>query len=453
MRLRCASFLVLIVAALANVGCEENGSTGGIAPVSSTSSGASAAVVTRPAVPPAGNVVTIEAGEGAPKKIQTALINAKPGDVFELGHGRFDFKSTLSLDVSNITLRGKGPDKTILRFKDQGAGTGGEGLLITSKNDVILAELAIEDPRGDGIKVNGTKRITCRNVRTEWTGGPKETNGGYGIYPVLCTDVVIEGCKVSGASDAGIYVGQSTNIVVRRNHVEKNVAGIEIENCTKADVYENVATDNSGGILVFTMPDLPTKDGRVCRVFNNKVVANNHENFAPKGNIVATVPPGSGVMILANDEVEVFDNTIEKNQTTGLSIVSFLLTDRPIKDEKYDPFCEAIHIRDNHFAGNGEKPSGDIGKMLASALGPRLPDILYDGIVDPKKQVDGKLPDSLGIHIHDNGDAGFANFDAPRLKAFASSGGKGEPPHIDRDLKGYSGSLPTLGAVSIEGLK
>ena len=222
---------------------------------------------------------------------------------------------------------------------------------------------------GDGIKTNGTKRIIFRNVRTEWTGGPKETNGGYGIYPVLCTDVLIEGCKVSGASDAGIYVGQSTNIIVRRNTVEKNVAGIEIENCTKADVYENVATDNSGGILVFTMPDLPTKDGRVCRVFNNKVLANNHENFAPKGNIVASVPPGTGVMILANDEVEVFDNTIENNQTGGLSIISYLFTGREIKDDKFDPFCEAIHIHDNRFAGNGGKPGGAIGEMLTQGSG------------------------------------------------------------------------------------
>ena len=161
-----------------------------------------------------------------------------------------------------MTIRGQGPDKTILSFKDQGQGTGGEGLLVTSKEDVTLEDLAVEDARGDGIKANGTKRIVFRNIRTEWTGGPKETNGGYGIYPVLCTDVVIEGCKVIGASDAGIYVGQSENIIVRRNTVEKNVAGIEIENSTRADVYENVATDNSGGILVFTMPDLPTKDGR-----------------------------------------------------------------------------------------------------------------------------------------------------------------------------------------------
>jgi len=402
---------------------------------------------------PAGHAERIEAGTGAPKRAQAALINAKAGDVIELGAGRFDFTSTLSLDVSHVTLKGQGSDKTILSFKDQAAGTGGEGLLITSKEDVTLSDLAIEDARGDGIKANGTKRIVFGNVRAEWTGGPKETNGGYGIYPVLCTDVVIEGCKVSGASDAGIYVGQSTNIVVRRNTVEKNVAGIEIENSTKADVYENMATDNSGGILVFTMPDLPTKEGRVCRVFNNKVVANNHTNFAPKGNIVATVPPGTGIMIMANDEVEVFFNTIEKNQTAGLSIVSYLLTEKPIKDEKYDPYCEAIHVHDNRFAGNGTKPSGAIGAMLSKALGAPLPDILYDGIVDAKKQVDGKLPLSLALSIHSNGEAGFVNFDAPALAATAAGSGTGKAPNIVRDLKGYSAALPNLEPVVIKGLQ
>jgi parallel beta-helix repeat protein len=439
-RLIPLSTAALCVAALLISGCIEPQAT-----VSDSSAPTSAA--------PANKVIAIEAGAGAPKQAQTALINAKPGDVIELGEGRFDFTSTLSLDVSHVTLRGKGPDKTILSFKAQGAGTGGEGLLVTSKEDVTLADLAIEDARGDGIKTNGTKRIVFRNIRTEWTGGPKETNGGYGIYPVLGADVLIEGCKVSGASDAGIYVGQSSNIIVRRNTVEKNVAGIEIENCVKADVYDNVATDNSGGILVFTMPDLPTKDGRHCRVFNNKVVANNHENFAPKGNIVASVPPGTGVMILANDEVEVFDNTIEKNQTGGLSIISYLFTGREIKDEKFDPFCEAIHIHDNRFAGNGGKPSGATGEMLSKVLGATLPDILYDGIVDAKKQVDGKLPDSLAVHIHNNGEAGFVNFDGPALAAVAAGSGTGKAPNIVRDLKDFSGTLPNLAAVSIEGLK
>ncbi len=387
----------------------------------------------------------------AAKRAQQALIEAKAGDVIEFGEGRFDFKSTLSLDVSGVTIRGQGPDKTILSFKDQGQGTGGEGLLISSKQNVTLENLAVEDAKGDAIKANGTQKIVFRKIRTEWTDGPKETNGGYGIYPVLCTGVLIEDCKVSGASDAGIYVGQSQDVIVRRNTVQQNVAGIEIENCNRADVYENRATDNSGGILVFTMPDLPTKEGKNCRVHNNKVIANNHVNFAPKGNMVASVPPGTGVMIMANKEVEVFDNTIEKNQTAGVSVVSYLLTDKPLNDPKYDPFCDSIFIHNNQFSENGGKPSGALGEMLAKAMGSPLPDILYDGIIDPKKQVDGKLPEALALRIKDNGKAGFANFDAMGLKAAGE--GKGKQPNIVRDLKAYEGSRPALAPVSIEGLK
>ena len=138
-----------------------------------------------------------------------------------------------------------------------------------------------------------------------------------GSIPCSCTDVVIDGCTAVGASDAGIYVGQSENIIVRNCTARQNVAGIEIENSTRADVFDNLATDNSGGILVFALPDLPKKDGRHCRVFRNQVLANNHANFAPKGNTVATVPPGTGIMIMATDQVEVFDNAIEQNQTVG----------------------------------------------------------------------------------------------------------------------------------------
>jgi parallel beta-helix repeat protein len=396
-------------------------------------------------------VIRIEAAPDSAKRAQTALINVQPGGIIEFGAGRFEFRATLSLDVSNVTLRGQGPDNTILGFKDQGPGTGGEGLLITSKHNVVLQDLAVEDARGDAIKIQGTEQLALRNVRAEWTGGPKETNGGYGLYPVLCKDVLIEDCKVAGASDAGIYVGQSQNIIVRRNTVEKNVAGIEIENSTRADVHDNVATDNAGGILIFTLPDLPTKDGRHCRVFHNKVFANNHENFAPKGNTVASVPPGTGVMIMANDQVEVFDNTIEQNQTAGLSIVSYLITDKPIKDDKYNPFCEAIYVHDNVFSANGGRPSGSLGGLLAKVLGTPLPDILYDGVIDPRLQAAGAQPEQQVLRIHRNGSAGFANFDAPALKA-AAAGGK-LAPKIVRDLKQHDGILPPLDPVSLEGFK
>jgi len=266
---------------------------------------------------------------------------------------------------------------------------------------------------------------------------------------------VIEECTVRGASDAGIYVGQSENIIVRNNKVEQNVAGIEIENCTRADVHDNEAINNAGGVLIFTMPDLPKKDGRHCRVFKNKVMANNHINFAPKGNIVATVPSGTGIMIMAADLVEVFDNTIERNQTSGLSIVSYLLTKKPISDDKYDPFCEAISVHDNHFAANGERPSGALGRLVSNAIGSPLPDILYDGSVDPAKAVNGVLPENLAIRIRDNGNASFANFDAASLDAAAISvsGDKAIKPAIARSLKPYDGKVSPLAPVSIEGVK
>jgi parallel beta-helix repeat protein len=432
--------LAFWAAALLAAGCETNP-----APIASVTHARA------PAPAPGATVIRIEASPRAPKLAQAAMINAKPGDVIEFGPGRFEFRSTLSLDVSGVTVRGQGPDKTILNFKEQGAGTGGEGVLITSKENVTLEDFAIEDARGDAVKAQGTKKIAFRNIRALWTGGPKETNGGYGIYPVSCASVLIEGCTSIGASDAGIYVGQSEDIIVRNNKAEKNVAGIEIENSVRADVYGNLATDNSGGILVFALPDLPIKEGRHCRVYNNTLRGNNHPNFAPKGNIVATVPPGTGMMIMANDQVEVFNNTIEQNQTTGLAIVSYMITGLAIKDEKYDPFCESIHIHDNRFISNGGAPGGILGGLLGMLLGTPLPDILYDGALDPRKLAGGKLPAELALHIHDNEGARFANFDGSHLPAAGAT--SGDAMKVDRDLKPHTGSLPALEPVSIKGLK
>lgn len=400
--------------------------------------------------------VKIEPGDDAAKQAQTALINAKPGSVIEFGEGTFEFGSTLSCDQSDVTIRGQGKDKTILSFKDQGQGTGGEGLSITSKKGVAIEDLAVIDAKGDAIKVTGCDGLTFRNVRVAWSGGPKTENGAYGLYPVMCTNVLVEDCTVSDAADAGIYVGQSEEIIVRRNHVEHNVAGIEIENSVNADVYENVATNNTGGILVFSLPDLPKlKAGHHTRVYNNEIVENNHENFAPKGALVGNVPPGTGLMIMANRHVEAFDNKIQNNQNCGVSICSYLVTLRPYKqDEGYDPYCEAILIHNNEFKDNGTKPAGKLGELIAALLGSEtLPDIVYDGVINPDKAVDGKLPPELAIRIRDNGDADFVNFDFAGVDL--SNPLNPKPGQISRDLTPYEGDgeIPKLKPVTVAGVK
>ncbi len=374
-------------------------------------------------------------GPGFRKALQEALIQAQPGAVIEIPEGKHDIDGPLTLTVDNVTLRGKGIDKSVLSFLNQTSGSAG---LTVTANGFTVEDLAVEDTKGDGIKIKGGTGVTFRRFRAEWTGGAKETNGSYGIYPVECKDVLIEDSIVKGASDAGFYVGQSRNIVVRRNRAEMNVAGIEIENSVNADVYENVATNNAGGILVFNLPDLPMKGGKITRVYKNQVFANNHPNFAPKGNMVAQVSSGTGVIVLATSQIEVFQNTFKDNKSVNVNILSYQSTGNPIKDTAYDPYTEAIHVHDNTFSGGGDAPDGKVA-TLAKAVGAPLASILYDGVVNPKRMTAKKqLPDEARICIENNGDATFLNYDAAH-----------EFKKPSRDISPHKCSLPALPAVTL----
>ena len=196
-------------------------------------------------------------------EIQEALILASPGDIIKLSNGVYELEDSLSIDVDGISFIGSDINKTILSFEKQQ--TGAQGLLITSDN-VTLSDFAVVNAKGDAIKAKGVDNIKFIKVKTEWTGGPKETNGAYGLYPVESTNILIDDCVAIGASDAGIYVGQSQNIIVKNSRAEFNVAGIEIENSYFADVFNNIATNNTGGILVFDLPGLPQQGGHHVRV-------------------------------------------------------------------------------------------------------------------------------------------------------------------------------------------
>lgn len=337
------------------------------------------------------------------ESIQQQLIQAKPGDVIEIPSGLHELTRSLSLNVSGVTIQGAGKDESILSFKNQIQGA--EGLLVNA-DDFTIQDLAIEDTVGDALKINESNNVIVKNVRTEWTGGALTTNGAYGIYPVQSTNVLIDGAVAIGASDAGIYVGQSSQIIVRNSHAEFNVAGIEIENSTFADVYNNVATNNTGGILVFDLPNLPVQGGKNTRVFNNEIINNNTPNFAPEGNIVGTVPAGSGLMILANDNIEIFDNDFNDNDSSNIMIVSYYITDRPFDDPDYDPFPESIYIHGNSFEGGGANPDSEPLIALKSATGAPIPDVVWDGTMMPDKQ-----PNEI-LCLQENNDLTFVNLDA-----------------------------------------
>jgi parallel beta-helix repeat protein len=375
-------------------------------------------------VPPAGGrCVEIEPGPDAQDALLGALLEAQPKDVIFIKEGAYTIDSQLSLDVDDVTIRGAGIDKTILSFAGQ---TGApEGLLVQG-NHFVLQDIALEDAPGDLVKVLGADGVTIQRVRTEWTGGASEDNGAYGLYPVQCRSVLIEDSVVKGASDAGIYVGQSRNIVVRRNRVELNVAGIEIENSTDADVYGNTATANTGGILVFNLPGPPVQDGRRTRVYDNDIFANNTHNFAPAGNTVAGVPDGTGTMILSNDQVEVFGNRFRNNNTSDVILVSYntaaILANQPAPtNPDFDPYSETVWVHGNTYEGSGTAPDSDIAFLLPLIGTETFPNILFDGDLNPAKLVDGALPEPLRICVQEAEGTSFANVDVPHAFANVST--------------------------------
>lgn len=343
----------------------------------------------------------------------TQLIDAVPGDLIEIPEGVHRFDRSLSLNVDGVTIRGAGMDKSILSFKGQVAGA--EGLLVTA-SDFTIEDLAIEDTKGDALKISDGENIIIRRIRTEWTGGPKTSNGAYGIYPVQTRNVLMENNVAIAAADAGLYIGQSQNVIVRNNRAEFNVAGIEIENTFDADVYGNIAENNTGGILVFNMPNLKQPGART-RIYKNIVKENNTRNFGHEGTPVASIPAGSGIVVNSNDQVEIFANDIRDNKTANIIIASQYSAGYGEGDaqDDFDPYPESIFIYDNAFEGGGNNPDGlDLQALKIALTGPlgRLPDILWDGYVDAEKFVNGTLPDALRICVQNDG-ARVVNVDGP----------------------------------------
>ena len=370
--------------------------------------------------------------------IQEALILAEPGDIVRLTSGLYELEDSLSIDVENIKFEGEGMDKTILSFKNQQSGA--QGLSVTSDN-VTLQDFAIEDAKGDAIKVKGVDGISFIRVRTEWTGGVSPDNGAYGLYPVESKNVLIDSCVAIGASDAGIYVGQSENIIVKNSRAEFNVAGIEIENSYYADVFDNHAENNTGGILVFDLPDIPQQGGHHVRVFRNKSINNNTDNFAPEGNIVGEVPRGTGIIIQANSFVEIFDNDIGDNETVNIAVVTY---GYETEDADYYPHPRAIQIHGNRFGKSGYRPdleTGELAKILFEVSGGDMPDIFWDGILRLQQMIFGQ-PDKDKIVLGDNGNASFLALRPIRymLPFF-------EP--VERDYQKYVGEINPLPKVQL----
>lgn len=332
--------------------------------------------------------------------VQEALIDVQTGQTVCLGAGTFTFTRQLSLDADGVFVRGEGGEQTILDFSGQISG--GNGLLVTG-NDVTISDLQILDTPGDGIRADNVENITFDGVHVVWPEEQSLDSGAYGLYPVQSNGVTIRNCMVEGSRDAGIYVGQSTGILVEDNEARGNVAGIEIENSTDAIVRRNWAHDNTGGILVFNLPGLDIGDGKRTNVYDNILENNNTPNFGEPGTAVSLIPPGLGVIILAADQNEVKNNEIRGNKSSGVVVIAYI-DDlfAPPEDPEFDIYAEGNFIHDNTFENNGYDPDALILLLTENAM--PGPDVIIGGCYDEAKDnADG----SLSNCVNGMGDATF----------------------------------------------
>lgn len=329
---------------------------------SSSSSGASSGSSSGAA---ATTTYTICPGPDAQKNALIAFFDAHEGDTIHFCAGQFDFTAGLVMTGKRgITIEGEGRDKTILSFKNSPAE---DGVSINHVTGVTVRNLTIYDAPGNGLRIFRTDYVTVSGVKVGWSVADPESpnydatqkswvhDGSYAFYPVLCHHVLIEDSVSIGSSDAGVYVGQSNDILVRNTEAFHNVAGFEFENTYRAEFVDNIAHDNVGGFLVFDLPGR-AQSGEKNLVHHNESFNNNVKSFAPRGAIVGDVPAGTGMLVLASDQLEVYDNDIHDNNTSGIFVVNYGLADASEPSTKYDFYPEGIHIYANTFTDNGGSP-------------------------------------------------------------------------------------------------
>ena len=143
--------------------------------------------------------------------------------------------------------------------------------------------------------------------------------------------------------------------------------GFEIENVRGGEYIDNVAECNTGGFLVYDLDGL-TRYGSKTRMYRNVSRNNNTYNFATPGSIISNIPRGSGMITMAYDKIDIFDNTFENNGTAGIIHTSYDLLGVP-GDRRLDKYTEGVHIWNNRFVNNGnDLPGPDLATMLATNL-------------------------------------------------------------------------------------
>ncbi len=309
---------------------------------------------------------TLEVRDG--ESIQDAIKKAQPGHTVLVYPGTY--VEAIYIDKDSITLRG------VVEENEWPTLNGEKRLndaILYSGNDITVEWFKIEKYKGNAIMGQAGNNFI---IRYNWV----IDTGVYGIFPQYGQNGLIEYNKLSEIEDAAIYVGMCDNVDVKYNEVFDSVAGIEIENSRHSLVEANYVHDNTGGILAFITPGLPIKTTYDVIIRNNFVVNNNTPNFGAEGSIVAGIPAGTGILVMAADDVRVEGNIITGNNTAGIVVTDLSYAANVSADPDSEPNPDRMAILDNFMDNNGTDAATEVKAiMMATSFTTRGPDIAAVG--------------------------------------------------------------------------
>jgi nitrous oxidase accessory protein NosD len=200
------------------------------------------------------------------QSIQDAIDGAATGATVCVGPGTY--QENLLINKDGITLKGAGPENTVLEppaqprpfcpvlqippIGGENFGLNGicvadldpQGKVLRTVNDVRVTGFTVRDFSGVGILFGGTNEVRAdHNVAAN--------NKSYGITAFLSTHGLFEYNTSYGSGDAGFYVGNSPNadFKIRYNTAFADLWGILLRDASTGSVTDNLLYDSCSGLV------------------------------------------------------------------------------------------------------------------------------------------------------------------------------------------------------------